>query len=85
MPQSSADKHSGPILSSDQLRAIAPYLLTLPKVGLRPDTPQLLAGDNMEPQVSEPIAKGTKPVPTAEPDPPDEPPAHAFLSQRVQS
>ena len=80
IPQSSADRQSGPILSKDQLNAIAPYLLTLPYVGRKPETPQLLAGDNIEPHVSEPIENGTSPVPTADPEPLDEPPAHVFLS-----
>ena len=43
--------------------------------------PQLFAGERMEPHVSEPIAKGTNPHPTADPDPLEEPPAHLLLSQ----
>jgi hypothetical protein len=35
----------------------------------------------MEPQVSEPMAKGTKPAQTADPAPLDEPPLHRVKSQ----
>ena len=40
-----------------------------------------MAGERIDPHVSDPIAKGTKPHPTADPDPLDDPPAHVFLSQ----
>ena len=79
VPQSSAVSAIGPTLSKDQLNVMAPYLLTLPNVGLSPATPQYEAGESIEPQVSVPIAKGTIPDPTAEPDPLDDPPAHLFL------
>ena len=35
----------------------------------------------IEPQVSLPMAKGTTPAPTAEPEPLDEPPLQAVMSQ----
>ena len=37
--------------------AMAPWRLTLPKVGRRPVTPHLVDGETIEPQVSEPIAE----------------------------
>ena len=53
----------------DQLSAIAPALLTVPNVGLRPVTPFLVDGETIEPQVSEPIEKPTSPAAVAEPGP----------------
>ena len=35
------------------------------------------AGERMEPHVSEPMANGTSPAATAEPEPLDDPPLHA--------
>ena len=63
-------------MSKDQQAAMAPCLLTRPKVGRRPATPQLFAGDMMEPQVSVPRANGTSPAATAAPEPLEEPPLH---------
>src|SRR5439155_6433913 len=73
--QPSAVRASGPILSSVQLRAIAPNRLNRPYVARNPVIPQYPAGVMIEPQVSVPIAKGTSPAPTAAPEPLDEPPA----------
>src|SRR5690242_783255 len=39
--------------------------------------PQLPAGERIEPHVSEPIANGTSPAATAEPEPLEEPPLQA--------
>src|SRR5205814_5950795 len=64
--QSSAVRAIGPSLSSVHERAIAPLRETRPYVGRRPVTPQYADGVPMEPDVSEPIAKGTRPAPTAE-------------------
>src|SRR5262245_29141341 len=61
-PQSSAVLHIGPSLSSVQHRAIAPWRLTRPYVGRRPETPQYAAGVMIEPDVSEPMANGIKPA-----------------------
>ena len=58
---------SGPSLSSVQQSAIAPCRLTRPYVGRSPVTPQKAAGERIEPQVSEPIANGTRPAATAAP------------------
>ena len=84
MPQSSAVRHSGPSLSSVQHSAIAPCRLTLPYVGRRPESPQLLDGESIEPQVSEPMANGTSPAATAAPDPLDDPPVQRSLSQGLR-
>jgi hypothetical protein len=43
-------------------------------------TPQKAAGYWIDPQVSEPMAKGTRPALTAEPDPLEEPPDHRARS-----
>jgi hypothetical protein len=44
-------------------------------VGFRPNTPHRLAGMRIEPLVSEPRVRGTRPPLTAAAEPPDEPPA----------
>src|SRR5688572_33458407 len=80
-PQSSAVSASGPSLSSVQQRAMAPCRLTRPYVGLSPLTLQYVAGPRIEPHVSEPIAKGTRPAPTAAPEPLEEPPLQASAAQ----
>ena len=59
----------GPNLSIDQLRAIAPDLLIVPKEGRRPVTPLTEDGEIIEPQVSDPIEKATKPAAVADPGP----------------
>ncbi len=73
MAQSSTVLHIGPILSIDQLSAIAPALLTLPKVGRSPVTPHRVDGETIEPHVSVPMAKATRPAAVAEPEPAEDP------------
>src|SRR5436190_6505055 len=73
-PQSSAVRPSGPSLSIVHANAIAPWRLTRPYVGRRPVTPQYAAGVKIEPDVSDPIANGTRPAATAAPGPLEEPP-----------
>src|SRR5262245_34198948 len=73
MAQSSADRQMGPILSMLQLSAIAPVLLTRPNVGRRPDAPQRVDGETIEPSVSVPIEKATKPAIVPDADPAEEP------------
>ena len=51
------------------LSAIAPALLTVPKVGLRPVTPFTVDGETMDPQVSDPMEKATSPAAVADPGP----------------
>ena len=53
---------------------MAPWRLTRPYVGRKPVIPQNAAGVRIEPDVSEPSAKGTSPAATALPDPLDDPP-----------
>jgi hypothetical protein len=72
---SSSVRPIGPILSSVQESAIAPWRLTRPYVGRSPVTPQKFEGQRIEPQVSVPIANGTSPPAIAAPLPEDEPPA----------
>src|ERR1041384_2436898 len=71
--QSSTLLHIGPILSIDQLKAIAPVLLTRPYVGLSPVTPHRVDGETIDPHVSVPMANPTSPADVAEADPADEP------------
>ena len=73
--QSAAVWHIGPILSIVQESAIAPSRLTVPYVGRSPDSPLNDAGQRIDPHVSVPMAKGTHPAATADPEPLDEPPA----------
>ena len=54
-----------------------------PRVGLRPTTPQQLAGIRIEPPPSEPCATGTSPADTAAAAPPLEPPAIRVVSHGV--
>src|SRR5437660_7021431 len=61
-----------------------PWRLTRPKVGLRPTTPQKLAGTRTDPPVSVPVAAIANPAATAFADPLLEPPVyraidHGFL------
>src|SRR5690606_29535038 len=83
--QSSTLLHIGPILSMLHDSAIAPYRLTRPNVGRRPVTPLRVDGDTIEPSVSVPIAKPTRPAAVAEPGPADEPlePSSGFHGLRV--
>src|SRR4051794_27127670 len=63
--QSSTVRQSGPTLSSDQQRAMAPRREMRPKVGLRPATPHAVEGDQIEPYVSVPTPKPTMPAAVA--------------------
>ena len=45
----------------------------LPNVGRKPVAPQVDAGETIEPHVSVPIAKGTRPATVADVDPAEEP------------
>src|SRR5438093_13566831 len=82
--QSSAVRAIGPSLSSVHESAIAPLRETSPYVGRSPVTPQYADGVPMEPEVSDPMAKGTMPAPTADPDPLDEPPDHRSRSHGLR-
>ena len=84
-PVSSTERQSAPTLSSDQQSAIAPVRETRPKVGRRPFVPQRCEGETIDPSVSVPMAKPTRPaaVDDAEPalDPDD--PSLGFQGLRV--
>src|ERR1700679_223411 len=67
--QSCAVRLIGPSLSMVQLRAMAPVRGTNPKVGRRPVAPQRVEGEEIDPSVSEPIARPTQPAATALADP----------------
>src|SRR5271155_5694164 len=86
MAQSSTARQIEPILSMVQLRAMAPVRGTNPKVGRSPVTPQRVEGEEMEPSVSEPMAKATQPAEVAEGEPADEPlePCFVFHGLRVR-
>src|SRR5207244_13649586 len=71
--QSSTPRQSGPILSIVQLNPMAPKRLTRPYVGRKPVTPQRDDGETIEPRVSVPIEKPTRPADVAEAGPADEP------------
>ena len=71
--QSWAWRHIGPILSSVVPAFITPKRLTRPKVGRKPTRPQRIDGDRIDPPVSVPIAKATRPAAVAAPGPADDP------------
>ena len=83
---SAALRQMGPTLSRLQLKVIPPLLLMLPNVGRKPLSPQVDAGEMIEPQVSVPIAKGTKPAAVAEAEPAEDPeePVAGFQGLRVR-
>jgi hypothetical protein len=56
-----------------QASAIAPCRLTRPNVGRSPVAPQRVHGETIEPRVSVPRAKPTRPAATAADEPADEP------------
>src|SRR5438093_6864412 len=69
----------------DQLVApAAGYIGTRPKVGLRPTSPQKLAGMRIEPAPSEPSANGASPAATAAAPPPVDPPGVRVRSQGLR-
>src|SRR5262249_37837951 len=76
-PQSSAVSATGPSLSAVQQSATARGRLTRPSVGRSRVMLQYVDGPKIEPHVPEPMANGTQPAPTAEPEPLDDPPLHA--------
>src|SRR5579862_5455549 len=86
MAQSSTARQIGPSLSIVQLSAIAPVRGTKPNVGRSPVVPQRVEGDEIDPNVSEPIAKATHPAAVADAEPADEPlePCLVFHGLRVR-
>src|SRR6476620_9995697 len=71
--QSSTLRQIGPSLSIVQESAIAPVRGTRPKVGRNPVVPQRVEGDEIDPSVSLPIAKPTRPAAVAEAGPAEDP------------
>src|SRR5580700_12005197 len=65
---------SGPMRSSDEAKAISPYLDTRPYVGIIAGIPQQAPGCRIDPPVSVPRAATARPAATAAADPPLEPP-----------
>src|SRR5215469_14759112 len=68
-----------------QESAIAPVRGTRPKVGRSPVIPQRVEGEEIDPRVSEPMAKATQPAEVAEAEPADDPlePCFGFHGFRV--
>src|SRR5512143_2317975 len=71
--QSSALRQRGPSLSVVHESAMAPVRGTRPKVGRNPLTPQVRAGEVIDPLVSDPMLKPTQPAAVADAGPADEP------------
>src|SRR5438552_18432697 len=72
--QSATERAIGPVWSRDQESGATPYLLTRPKVGLMPVTPQKAEGIRIDPPVSEPVAPRNSPAASPAAEPPLEPP-----------
>src|ERR1035441_9978255 len=73
MAQSSTPRQMGPTLSMVQLKAIAPWRLTRRQVGRSPTVPQTPLGEIIEPRVSVPSEKPTRPAAVEEADPAEDP------------
>src|SRR5688572_15656017 len=71
--QSSTLRQIGPSLSIVHDSAIAPVLGTRPYVGRSPVVPHRVDGDEIDPSVSLPIVKPTRPAAVADAGPADEP------------
>src|ERR1700756_370565 len=86
MAQSSTARQIGPSLSIVQLSAMAPVRGTNPNVGRSPVVPHRVEGDEIDPSVSDPIAKATHPAEVADADPADDPldPCFGFQGLRVR-
>src|SRR5437899_9395412 len=75
---------SGQTWATSSLPPAAGYMGTRPKVGLRPTSPQKLAGMRIEPAPSEPSASGPNPAATAAAPPPVDPPGVRVRSQGLR-
>jgi hypothetical protein len=76
---------SGPLMLSPDRSGTSGAYEIRPRVGLRPNRPQTLAGMRIEPPPSLPWAAGASPAATAAPAPPLEPPADRDRSQGVRA
>src|SRR5438093_8342656 len=74
-----------PTWSSEEAKAMSPYLETRPYVGFNPTTPHSAAGCLTEPPVSVPRAHTASPAATAAADPPEEPPGTRPTSQGLRT
>ena len=63
---------------------MAPLRETRPYVGRRPVIPQYAEGVPIDPDVSEPIANGTRPPPSAAAEPLEDPPDQRSLFQGLR-
>ena len=65
---------------------MAPVRGTKPNVGRKPVAPQRVDGDEIDPSVSEPMAKATQPAATEDAEPADDPlePCFGFQGLRVR-
>src|SRR2546426_7795876 len=77
-------RRSGQTWATSSLPPAAGYIGTRPKVGLRPTSPQKLAGMRIEPAPSEPSASGPNPAATAAAPPPVDPPGVRVRSQGLR-
>ena len=84
MAASSTVRDMGPTWSMDHDPAATPYRLTLPQLGLSPDSPHQAAGRRIEPPVSSPNDVAHRKAAVAEPDPPLEPPVNLLRSQGLR-
>src|SRR5258705_11545164 len=75
---------SGQTWATSSLPPAAGYIGTRPKLGLRPTSPQKLAGIRIEPAPSEPSASGPNPAATAAAPPPVDPPGVRVRSQGLR-
>src|SRR6202034_4726800 len=84
--ESSAVRAIGPSLTIVQANAIAPVRGTKPNVGRKPVAPHRVEGEEIEPNVSDPMAKATQPLAVAKADPAEEPlePSPVFQGFRVR-
>src|SRR5580765_3234140 len=83
--QSAALRAIGPSLSRVHDSAMAPSRDTRPKVGRNPEMPQNDDGQRIDPQVSDPMANGIIPEPTAAPAPDDEPQVQRAVSHGLRA
>ena len=76
---------SGPLVLSPARSGTSGACEMRPRVGLRPNRPQTLAGMRIDPPPSLPWAAGASPAATAAPAPPLDPPADLDRSHGVRA
>src|SRR5947199_10398949 len=84
MAQSSAARQIGPSLSIVHERAIAPVRGIIPNAGRKRVAPHRVDGEEIDPSVSEPMAKTTQPAAVAEDEPADDPLEPCCVSQAMR-